>query len=154
MSEKQKPNLYEMMEVKAPAVISKIERLTLEQEAQRADWRYRAISATKGNQTQLGAVLLAVLGKAPTGVPKFVGSATITSDGYITANFIDKSGTYHTGAFVCDVEDLQRNFSGLADHLNFSDADRIAMFTKVREWIFKDYRQDTMLHFTKKEGEK
>lgn len=124
------------------------EKLTEEQERQRATWQYRAVEATRGNQSQLGCILLAVLAKAADNPPKITGSATITSDGYVLANFTGRDGIPRHQAFICDVEDLQRNFSGLADHLKLSDADRVAMFGEVKKWIWKDFRANSTLHFT------
>lgn len=111
----------------------------------RDSWQYRAIEATKGNQSQLGAILLAVLGRAPKHPPRFHGLASITSDGFVMCDFTGRDGNYRYSALVCDTSDLVRNFRGLADHLKFSDAERTAMFDEVRKWISLDYRAKTTL---------
>lgn len=111
-------------------------------ERERASWQYRAIEATQGPNTKLGAILLAVLRKQRNTRPQFVGSATITSDGFIMCDFIAGNGRYHYGAFVCAVEDLVHNFRGLAEHLRLKDSEAEEMFNEVRSWIGRDYRVD------------
>ena len=104
-------------------------------------FRSRAIAATRANQSQLGAIMLAILGRRPRRPPMFPGGgATITSDSYVTADFIDKDGVGHRGAFVCDIADLVRNFRELADHLKLTDEERTEMFSELRKWIRRDYR--------------
>lgn len=109
-------------------------------ERERASWQYRAIEATQGPRSMLGAILLAVLGKQRRTVPQFRGQATITSNGFVLCDYLDKSGQIRFGAFLCDVADLTRNFRGLADHLRLTDAERVEMFDALRNWIAKDYR--------------
>lgn len=107
---------------------------------QRATWQYRAVEATGGNRSQLGAIVIAMLGKAPDNPPRFGSAAVITSDGYVQAHFQSKDGQWHEGAFVGAVDDLVGNFRGLADHLKLSDAERVEMFDELRKWISVDYR--------------
>jgi hypothetical protein len=116
-------------------------------EKDRASWQYRAVEATRGPETKLGAILLAVLDKQRRTIPQFRGKATITSDGFVMCNFLAKDGGLRLGAFVCDVDDLVRNFRGLADHLKLSDAERKEMFQAVRNWIGTDYRSNKDLGF-------
>lgn len=120
---------------------SKTEKLTEKQEKERASWQYRAVAATRGNQTRLGCILIAVLQRsADHGYPRFGQHAIITSDGFVMASFQDRSGQMHMGALVCDVDELIQNFRGLADYLDFTREDREAMFGEIRKWIEKDYR--------------
>ncbi len=109
-------------------------------EAARATWQYRAIAATRGNQSKLGTILIAILGRQRQTRPQFGSSATITSDGFVMSRFIGRDGEGHEGAFVCGVADLTRNFRGLADHLKLRDGERGEMFTALRQWIALDYR--------------
>ncbi len=48
-------------------------------------WQERAIEATRGNQSQLGAIILAMLARVPhnPAFPRFSGLATVTSDGFV-----------------------------------------------------------------------
>lgn len=114
--------------------------LTARQEQERATWQYRAVQATRGNQSRLGCILLAVLGKNAKNPPWFGRSAIITSDGFVLANFCTAAGEVKHGALVCNAAELTANFRGLADHLKLGDKDREAMFVAVRQWIAEDYR--------------
>jgi hypothetical protein len=107
-------------------------------------WQFRAIAATRGPQTQLGAILIAMIRPRDASKPGpwFGASAIITSDGYIQSDFMDRHGQFHTGALVGSVRDLIGNLRGLADHLKFSDEERTAMFTEARRWISMDYRPE------------
>ena len=108
-------------------------------------WQYRAVQATRGNQSQLGAILIDVLHKSGNRKPRFVGPANITSDGFVMCSFVSRDGVFYMGALVAPVSDLVRNFRGLADHLKLNDAERIEMFAEVRKWIGRDYRRNTAL---------
>lgn len=123
-------------------------KLTSEQERQRATWQYRAVEATRGNQSLLGLIVLATLAKSASNPPKITGSATITKDGHVLAAFQGRDDPAPRPlTHICTVEELQSNFSGLADSLKLNDLDRVAMFTELKKWIWKDERADTMLHF-------
>jgi len=136
-------------------------------------WQWRALSATRLNQSQLGAVLIAVLGNDPIlehcmldvarliygpaatrkafDPPRFVSGgapgwgANITSDGMIMSDFYDRQGNMHYGALVGSVEEMTDNFRGLADYLKLSDNERVALFTAVRQWIKTDARMQPTL---------
>lgn len=122
---------------------------TLDQFLQRGTWQYRAVESTLGNQSKLGCILLAVLGKSRD-KRAFSEAAGLTKEGYVIAGWYDRDGAYRGLVKVCDVQELCDNFSGLADHLQLSDADRIALFAAVRNWIAVDERAiQEPLHFTK-----
>lgn len=128
-------------------------------------WRERAIIETRGNQTELGAVLIAVLGKAPDNPPRIVGLGRITKDGLLIASFQHKDGhvtfwnvnrpwlddegkqpnpRYVAGENpVCfgKVGDVTDAFRRLADRLQLSDAERVEMLGEFRKWIAKDDRE-------------
>ena len=116
-----------------------------EYEANKNSWQYKCVQATRAHQSKLGAILCSALGKNRGHLPQFQGFATITSDGSVMCNFVDRHGVMHLGALVCDVQDLVRNFRGLADHCKLPDADRIELFKTVRQWITKDYRAKSEL---------
>lgn len=120
--------------------------------AARASWQGQCIVRTRGNQTQLGAVLLAVLNKR-VGEPRSFGHAGAIVDGpnggWVLSRFIDRTGHDHGAIRVCSVDDLVGSFSRLADDLKLADADRIALFKAVRDWIATDERAiKDSLHFT------
>ena len=101
-----------------------------------SNWKERAIAATRG--TQLGAIIACALGEKVE-APCFNGKASITSDGFIMANFTGADGRGHMGAFVGSASDLVRNTLGLADHLKLSKEERAELFSSVRNWIATDY---------------
>jgi len=108
-------------------------------------WQERAIAATRGNQSQLGTILLCALKRPADGVPTFHGKASITSDGFVMCDFTGRDGQYHHGAFIGSASDLEGNVRGLARHLALSDADRHELFHAVRDWIATDYSNTRLL---------
>lgn len=120
--------------------------------AARASWQGRVIVRTRGQQTMLGAVFLAALGKR-VGEPRSFGHAAAIVDGpdggWVLSRFIDRTGSDKGAIRVCSVDDLVGSFSRLADDLKLNDADRIALFKTVRDWIATDERAiKDSLHFT------
>jgi hypothetical protein len=77
-------------------------------------WKYRAIAATSG--TQFGAIFAAAAG-IDIPAPYFSGKAIVTSDNCVMADFVDRNGEGHMGAFVGTLLDLTRNTNGLSAHL-------------------------------------
>jgi len=121
---------------------------TAEQFATRQKWDYRVVLATGGRTTRFGAIILAILGKSRA-TRAFGPSAMITASGNIVSRFTDKDGNSAV-VKVCDVDEFVGNLSTLADHLQLSDEDRIALFAKARAWISSDARANKEpLHFTK-----
>jgi hypothetical protein len=110
-------------------------------------WQDRCVAATRGNESQLGAILLAAFGRTPDAPPYFVGKASITSDGFIMCAFTARDGRHHHGAFVGGVDDLERNVRGLAAHLKLSALDRSLLFKALRSWLDTDYRASPGLRF-------
>lgn len=106
---------------------------------QRATWQYRAVEATRGNQTRLGCILLAVLDKSRER-PKYGPMAYCTADGLVMSSFVDRHGVSHFHTVVSSMKDYIANFRGLADALKLNDKDRLAMFAKVKQWISVDAR--------------
>ena len=102
-------------------------------------WQLDALAATKG--TKFGAILRCAINRnIPEAFPQFSGKATITSDGFVMCNFTDADGRFHIGAFVGSASDLSINIAGLADHLDLSREDHLALCAAITNWIEKDYR--------------
>ena len=101
-----------------------------------ANWKERALAATRGSQ--FGAILCAATG-TKCEAPCFTSKATVTSDRFVTANFTDKHGDGHMGAFVGSLSDLVNNMNGLAKHLKLDATETDELFKVVREWIQTDY---------------
>lgn len=116
-------------------------KLTSDQEAQRASWRYRVINLLRGNQTLPGAIMLAVLDKSyRVGAPRVGREAEIAPDGTVYAPYQARDGSLHPQMALCNIEDIKLTFRRVADTLKLSDNDRTEMFQKLRQWVVKDAR--------------
>jgi hypothetical protein len=100
----------------------------------------KILNATDGSKT--GAILRCALGEiaAPGENQRFVGKASITSDGFVMCDFIDSNGEFRHGAFVGAIQSFDRNILGLADHLKLDQNDRTALIALAKSWISKDWR--------------
>ena len=106
-------------------------------------WQERALEATRGSQ--FGAILqcaidLGVPGHPKRNAPAFLNRATVTSDGFVCCDFVDRDGRYRIGAFVGSYADLERNITGLTFHLHLGEADTAAVRKTLGGWIATDYR--------------
>lgn len=112
-------------------------------EWERSTWQYKAIAATKGNQTRLGMIVLAILGIAPNNPPRLVcPTAVIDENGWIWSWFqmpSDRKGEARHEP-LCKVDKLRDGLNRIADEWQFTDAERIAMFDQARKWIERDER--------------
>ncbi len=126
-------------------------------DTQEQSWQYRALLVLRGNETMSGSILLAALGsfaKLDKRWPsKLYGAARIREDGTVVTGYRpDPNGEWDKLA-VCvgHVDQVAHSFSLLADDLKLNDADRVAMFAAVRNWITKDERiKPEPMHFTKR----
>lgn len=105
-------------------------------------WKQRAIVATMGNQSLLGAILIATLGMAPDNPPRVVSAAEVDEEGNVLAFFQKRGEEGATLTRLCSLDELVTNFRGLADALALSDPDRQAMFKELRSWVVKDHRAE------------
>ncbi len=80
--------------------------------------KIKILAATVG--TKFGAILRCALDTERDLTPRFIGSATVTSDGFVMCSFIDSNGTFHPGAFVGALSDIDLNASGLRKHLSLN----------------------------------
>ena len=103
-------------------------------------WQYRAIEFCHGNQSQLGAFLIAMMGRKvnpPCFHPRGV---KINLEGNVLALYRGTAKDKWRVEFVYHVSELVSLFRGLAEKLELSDAERVAMFDELRKFIFKDER--------------
>jgi hypothetical protein len=108
-------------------------------------WKVRALCATQGNQTGLGAVLCAILGRTPARPPRFIGPATIWDNGHIIADFQARG---QLEAWACDIGPIGvvvDNMRRLADYCHMTDAERIELFQQFHKWIERDLRAKSTL---------
>lgn len=120
--------------------------ITEEQEKTRQSWQYKTVELLRGNQTLLGSVLLAILGKAPSNPPRIISAGVITAEGILITAFEARAQrgvalTVELGP-VEQVRDLYRS---ICDQLKLPDADRIEFFNEMRKWISRDYRVVSLL---------
>ena len=102
-------------------------------------WKDRALAATQGSQ--FGAILRCAMGVERDATPRFEGKASITSDGYVMCDFVDRNGGAHMGSFVGDLGDLELNIRGLSRHLDLAVEDIEELNTLLlTTWIAQDYR--------------
>lgn len=114
--------------------------LSPEAVAQRNDWRYKVLNATGPGKLRI--LALYVLNKHMGTSPRCAGPWIITSDGFVMGDWIDRDSTFHHGAMICDVEDLIRNFRGLAEHAKLTQAESDLFFAEIRKAIHTDYRSN------------
>jgi hypothetical protein len=108
----------------------------------------RAVVATAG--TKFGAIFLATLDQKTcddiraafklADYPAFASSASVTSDGYIIADFVDQHGRGHSGAFAGLYDDFQSNVDGLAKHLRLAGEELKAYRNQMNAWVKEDWR--------------
>lgn len=104
-------------------------------------WKEHALAATRG--TQLGAILCAAT-KTETPAPCFTSKASVTSDGFLVANYTGADGRQHMGAFIGPASDLVRNAQGLADHLKLDETARAELYRVLLKWIELDYSRGAL----------
>lgn len=101
----------------------------------------KILAAAGGTQT--GALLACVLG-VERAAPYFTGKGTITSDGFLMCNFVDRDNQHHHGAFVGSFSDLTANLIRLRDFMQMSKADYNELTLAVSSWISQDYRSASL----------
>lgn len=90
--------------------------------------------------TQTHAIIACALGRDPMTTARFVGKATITSDGFIMCDFIDHDGQGRRGAFVGSWGELEANLIQLARLLGLTTQEHHQVVELVESWVGKDYR--------------
>jgi len=106
----------------------------------RNDWRYRAILEARSNQTPVGAVLLAIIGRHATTGPRIGPQAVIRVDGEVLTGFAPDPFTNADIINLGSITDLVDKFRTLADRIKATDAERTDMFTRLRQWVVTDHR--------------
>jgi len=111
---------------------------------EQASWQYKAIVATRGNQTMLGAIFLQIIGKSAKHPPQIVGTASVDEDGALWTILRKQHGLEVAEGIVClgYLHEIVDEFRRLADHLKLADDERIELFTELRKWVAVDLRAD------------
>ena len=114
-------------------------------------WKAKAIRATKGNQSRLGCIIIALCGLVPkhpcrirpvTYLPngETIGGMLISRTGMCVVDMELQNGQGYLATPIGDVEEVRDNLRGLADSLKLSDAERIDMFMELQKFIIRDFR--------------
>lgn len=115
-----------------------------------ASWQYKAIVATRGNQTLLGTILLQLIGKAAKHPPQIVSLATVDEAGLTWAVLRKQHGAEVAEGLVCLglIGDIRDEFRRLADYLKLDDTERLELFDELKKWVEVDLRaaHDEMIH--------
>lgn len=90
--------------------------------------------------TQTHAIIACALGRDPMTTAKFLGKATVTSDGFIMCDFVDHDGQGRRGAFAGTMVELDDNLIGLIKHLNLGEHELTQLRALIDSWIATDYR--------------
>lgn len=111
-------------------------------------WKLRIIAATRGNQTQMGAVCLAIIGHIPNKRPYFKGLANIDGQGVIWALFYAR-GMHNIVPRMVPIGTVQvynEELHRLADKCKMDDRERNEFFTEAKMWIERDARAKSSLN--------
>jgi hypothetical protein len=94
----------------------------------------KIIAVAKGTKT--GAIVACAFDKnEPNECPRFEGTASLTSDGFLMCDFVDSDGECHMGAFVGDVSSYRNNIQKLADHCGLAGRERAEFMGVMNGWV-------------------
>lgn len=114
-------------------------------------WKHRAITVTKGNQSRLGCIIIAMIGLMPKHPPRIrpctnlpngttIGGLLIDRHGMCIVDMELRNGKGFLATTIGDTEEIRDNLRGLADHLKLSDSERLDMFQCFQMFIMRDFR--------------
>ena len=109
-------------------------------------WKLRIVDATRGNQTMMGALVLAILNVEPNKRPFFRGLGTIDKDGVVWAMLYAKSMIMPRLTPLGTVQQVMDELRALADHAKMDEREAEEFFTEVRKWIVRDQRAKSELN--------
>lgn len=120
------------------------DRIVFSPAQEQASWQYKAILATRGNQTLLGAILLQLLGKQAKHPPQILSTATVDEQGLAWCKLRKELGGEIAEGIICVglITDVRDEFRRLADYLKLDDDERIELFNELRMWVEIDLRAD------------
>lgn len=90
---------------------------------------------------QFISIVAAAYDKAGETIPRFVGRANVTSDGYLMCDFVTRDGGHKHGAFFGAVSDLWENERRFVEHFKLAPAVAKELHAKLQAWIATDWRQ-------------
>lgn len=104
-------------------------------------WPFKAVVATRGNQTLLGCIVLQLIARPPKNPPAITSLATVDRDGLLWA-FVTPRFGYRRLTCLGLLQDVLDEFRRLADHLKLDDGERVELFDELRKWVAIDMRAD------------
>lgn len=102
-------------------------------------WPFKAVVATRGNQTMLGCIVLQLIARPPKNPPAVTSLATVDEDGLLWAFVTPRSGGRRLTC-LGQLSDILDEFRRLADHLKLDDGERVELFDELRKWVAIDMR--------------
>lgn len=113
---------------------------------ERKSWQYRAIAYCHGNKSQIGALIVAILGRKVNPPCFHPYGMNISEDGIVTALYKPTlNEPWRVQRVYENVQQFTDIFRGLADALQLDDAERMAMFDEIRKFVRIDRRVKTNL---------
>ncbi len=109
-------------------------------------WKLRVVTATRGHQTMMGAVFLAIIGHVPVRRPYYKGLAEISRDGVIWATLYPRGLIQPRKVPICKVQDYTDELRRLADLCQMDDREVAELFDEAKKWIEKDHRAQSVRH--------
>lgn len=104
-------------------------------------WPFKAILATRGQQTLLGCIVLNLICRQPKNPPMINSLATVDENGLTWAFVVSRTGERRLTC-LGQIGDIRDEFRRLADHLKLDDGERVEMFDELRKWVAIDMRAD------------
>lgn len=109
-------------------------------------WKLRAIAATRGTTTMMGAVVLAILGHKPSKRPYFTGLASIDKHGVIWALLYAKNNIVPKMTPIGPVQTYTDDLKRLAEVCQMDDGEARQLMDEARKWIERDARAVSRLN--------
>lgn len=104
-------------------------------------WPFKAVVATRGQQTLLGCIVLNIICRTPKNPPMVNSLATVDEKGLCWAYVVNRAGVRRLTCLGL-ITDIRDEFRRLADHLKLDDGERVDMFDELRKWVAIDMRAD------------
>ena len=84
--------------------------------------------------TKTGTILRCIFRHENVGTPRFEGRASVTSDGFVMANFIDSDGRGHWGAFVGGLAEVTTNVMQAGRQFKLTPPEQAHLASELRAW--------------------
>ena len=84
--------------------------------------------------TATQAIIAAAYNLPGRATPRYGARATVTSDGFLIADFTGRDGFRHMGAFVGSLADLNANIEHFIDHFSLTQEQADDLRAKIRGW--------------------